>query len=92
MNVFCSFKNITSWSKDDLTDWSAVTGFAPDSAKSWAYLVAAVPANALALAASGSGISNNRRDAPYVSRISSILNKLKIKLFFYQFQKFIFNI
>jgi hypothetical protein len=65
LNVFCSFKNITSWSKDDLTDWSAVTGFLPDSAKSWAYLAAA-PAAGLALSASGSGLTNNR-DAPYVS-------------------------
>lgn len=65
LNVFCSFKNITSWSKDDLTDWSAVTGFAPDSAKSWAYLATA-PANTGALSGSGSGLTNNR-DAPYVS-------------------------
>lgn len=65
LNVFCSFKNITSWSKDDLTDWSAVTGFAPDSAKSWAYLAAA-PSSSLQLAGSGSGLTNNR-DAPYVS-------------------------
>ena len=65
LNVFCSFKNITSWSKDDLTDWGSVTGFLPDSAKSWAYLIAA-PANTLALSGSGSGLSNNR-DAPYVS-------------------------
>lgn len=65
LNVFCSFKNITSWSQNDLTDWGAVTGFCPDSAKSWAYLGAA-PADTLQLAASGSGISNNR-NAPYVS-------------------------
>jgi hypothetical protein len=65
LNVFCSFKNITSWSQNDLTDWGAVTGFCPDSAKSWAYLSAA-PANTLQLAASGSGLSNNR-NAPYVS-------------------------
>jgi hypothetical protein len=65
LNVFCSFKNITSWSKDDLTDWSVVTGFCPDTSKSWAYLSAAGAAG-LALSASGSGLSNNR-DAPYVS-------------------------
>jgi hypothetical protein len=65
LNVFCSFKNITSWSKDDLTDWSAVTGFCPDTAKSWAYLAAA-GVGGLALSGSGSGLSNNR-DAPYVS-------------------------
>jgi hypothetical protein len=65
LNVFCSFKNITSWSKDDLTDWSAVTGFAPDSARTWAYLAVA-PANTLQLAGSGSGLTNNRA-SPYVS-------------------------
>lgn len=65
LNVFCSFKNITSWSKDDLTDWSAVTGFCPDTAKSWAYLAAA-PSNATILSGSGYGLTNNR-DAPYVS-------------------------
>jgi hypothetical protein len=65
LNVFCSFKNITSWSQNDLTDWGAVTGFMPDTARSWAYLAAA-PSNASALAGSGSGLTNNR-DAPYVS-------------------------
>lgn len=69
LNVFCSFKNITSWSKDDLTDWGSVTGFMPDTAKSWAYLAVA-PSNASALAGSGSGLSNNR-NAPYVE-ITSI--------------------
>jgi hypothetical protein len=64
LNVFCSFKNITSWSKDDLTDWSAVTGFLPDSARTWAYLDAA-PSSALNLSGSGSGLTNNR-DSPYV--------------------------
>jgi len=65
LNVFCSFKNITSWSKDDLTDWSSVTGFLPDSAKSWAYLSTA-PANTGTLSGSGSGLTNNR-DAPSIS-------------------------
>ena len=65
MNVFCSFKNITSWSKNDLTNWGAVCGFCPDSSRSWAYLAAA-PAAGLVLASSGSGLSNNR-NAPYVS-------------------------
>ena len=65
LNVFCSFKNLTSWSKNDLTDWGDVCGFAPDSSRSWAYLAAA-PDNTSVLAGSGSGLSNNR-DAPYVS-------------------------
>ena len=67
MNVFCSFKNLTSWSKDDLTNWGSVCGFAPDTARSWAYLSAA-PSAALAnpLGASGYGLTNNR-NSPYVS-------------------------
>jgi len=65
MNVFCSFKNITSWSKSDLTDWGSVCGFCPDSARSWAYLEVA-PANNIALGGSGSGLTNNR-NAPYVA-------------------------
>ena len=66
-NVFCNFKNITSWSQEDLKNWSDVTGFCPDSSKSWAYLTAAPTAVATAqLAGSGNGLSNNR-NAPYVS-------------------------
>lgn len=65
LNVFCSFKNITSWSQEDLTDWGAVCGFCPDTAKSWAYLSTA-PADTGVLSASGSGLTNNR-NAPFVS-------------------------
>lgn len=72
LNVFCGFKNITSWSQEDLRNWSDVTGFAPDSSRSWAYLEVA-PSNALGLAGSGSGLSNNR-NAPYVSVTQFVLN------------------
>jgi hypothetical protein len=68
LNVFCSFKNITSWSQNDLTDWGSVCGFMPDSARSWAYLPTApdgVSATS-ALGASGYGLTNNR-DSPYIS-------------------------
>lgn len=65
LNVFCSFKNLTSWSKDDLTDWGSVCGFKPDSSRSWAYLSAA-PGNGLILSGSGTGLTNNR-NAPYVT-------------------------
>lgn len=65
LNVFCGFKNITSWSQDDLRNWATVCGFRPDSAHAWAYLDIA-PANGLLLAGSGSGLSNNR-NAPLVS-------------------------
>lgn len=66
MNVFCSFKNITSWSQNDLIDWGAITGFAPDTSRSWAYN-AIIPAASLTavLASSGSGLTNNR-NAPVV--------------------------
>ena len=65
MNVFCSFKNITSWSMEDLTDWGAICGFFPDTSKSWAYL-AGVPTGATnQLGGSGTGLTNNR-NAPYV--------------------------
>ena len=67
MNVFCSFKNITSWSTEDLTQWGNVTGFFPDSARSWAYqFVAPVTTLSLPLSGSGFGLTNNR-NAPYVN-------------------------
>ena len=66
LNVFCSFKNITSWSQNDLTNWSAVTGFLPDSAMSWCYASAAPAAVGLAIQTGGTGLTNNR-DSPYVS-------------------------
>jgi len=71
MNVFCSFKNITSWSNDDLIQWGNVCGFFPDTARSWAFQVVA-PATTLSLplSASGYGLTNNR-NSPIVS-ITSI--------------------
>ena len=77
LNIFCSFKNITSWSKDDLKDWSAATGFFPDTARSWVYNSAAAGTgtaaakNTVPLAAEGTGYCNNRNGA-YVS-ISTIV-------------------
>ena len=65
MNVFCSFKNLTSWSRGDLVDWGSVCGFAPDTARSWAYLAVA-PAAGVVLSGSGTGLTNNR-NSPYVS-------------------------
>jgi hypothetical protein len=37
LNVFRSFKCLTSWSNDDLDNHGASCGFAPDSADSWSY-------------------------------------------------------
>jgi hypothetical protein len=65
LNVFCSFKNLTSWSQEDVLNWGSVCGFAPDTARSWVYSAAA-PAAANILGASGSGLSNNR-NSPFVS-------------------------
>lgn len=66
LNVFCSFKNLTSWSKDDLTNWGSVCGFHPDSSLSWAYLDVAPAAAGLPVQTGGTGLANNR-DAPYVT-------------------------
>ncbi len=66
LNVFCSFKNLTSWSQNDLTNWSAVTGFRPDSSHSWCYSSAQTAAAGLVIQTGGIGLSNNR-DSPYVS-------------------------
>jgi hypothetical protein len=63
LNVFCSYKNLTSWSQNDIKNWGSITGFYPDSPRTWIYNNAA---NALAnpLSANGTGLSNNRL-APY---------------------------
>ena len=74
LNVFCSFKNLTSWSKDDLTNWSSVTGFRPDNALSWAYCDFAPAAAGRVVQTGGTGLANNR-DSPYVT-ISLIANPI----------------
>jgi hypothetical protein len=66
LNVFSSFKNLTSWSNDDLKCWGAVCGFYPDTAKSWLYNNNTTAASVLNyLNTSGQGLCNNR-NAPYV--------------------------
>jgi hypothetical protein len=66
LNVFSSFKNLTSWSNDDLKCWGSVCGFYPDTAKSWLYNNSTVAASVLNyLNTSGQGLCNNR-NAPYV--------------------------
>ena len=65
LNVFCSFKNLTSWSKDDVDNWGAITGFCPDTASSWLYN-SAVQSATNTLSANGTGLCNNRI-APQVS-------------------------
>jgi hypothetical protein len=67
LNVFCSFKNLTSWSQNDIQNWGAVCGFCPDTARSWLYNNNST-ANSLLnfMNTSGQGFCNNRT-APYVS-------------------------
>lgn len=66
LNVFTSFKNLTSWCQEDLKNWGSVCGFYPDTAKSWVYNNSTVAASILNyLNTSGQGICNNR-NAPYV--------------------------
>lgn len=59
LNVYSSYKNLTSWSDDDLQNWGKLTGFNVDTADSWLFNSAA---NAIAneLSANGTGLSNNR--------------------------------
>lgn len=67
LNVFCSFKAMTTWSQEDLQNWGSVCGFYPDTADSWLYnnIANATPTVNL-LNTSGTGICNNRNCA-YVS-------------------------
>jgi hypothetical protein len=62
LNVFSSFKNLTSWSDNDLRCWGKVTGFYPDTADSWVFnsAVSAVTSTANGLQGSGTGFCNNR--------------------------------
>jgi hypothetical protein len=72
LNVFCSYKNLTSWSQNDIKNWGAITGFFPDSARTWVYNnIANAAANPLS--ANGSGLSNNRI-APYFNLFIQGLN------------------
>ena len=67
LNVFCSFKNLTSWSLEDVINWGDACGFHKDGANSWCYSDAASAAVIANLSQTGGvGLSNNR-NAPYVS-------------------------
>jgi hypothetical protein len=82
LNVFSSFRAMTSWSYADVQNWGAITGFYPDTAESWIYNNVANnnPANLTAtalrtlneLGASGIGICNNR-NSPFVT-LQTLLN------------------
>ena len=65
LNVFCSFKNLTSWSQNDIQNWGAICGFCPDTARSWLYNNNSTDNTAANfMNTSGQGFCNNRT-APY---------------------------
>ena len=74
LNVFSSFKAMTSWSHADVQNWGAICGFYPDTADSWIYNNIVQNGGNATLAdetvnllnTSGTGISNNR-NCEYVS-------------------------
>jgi hypothetical protein len=79
LNVFSSYRAMTSWSHADLQNWGAICGFYPDTADSWIYNdlaigVAGGAGNITAnlLCSSGTGLSNNR-NCEYV-QISNFTN------------------
>jgi len=68
LNVFSSFKNLTSWCDGDLKCWGKVTGFCPDTADSWVYnTVLAAASTANPLSGSGQGFCNNRLATTFAS-------------------------
>jgi hypothetical protein len=64
LNVFRSFKALTSFSADDVKNEGATIGFIPDTASSWGFCPAAAT-NTNFLLASGVGLSNNRHAPVY---------------------------
>ena len=58
MNLWCSFRALTSWSVDDLRDWGAVCGFSPDTSLSWGFNSSAATGSNI-LAGCGAGLFNN---------------------------------
>lgn len=71
LNVFTSFKCLTSWSDSDVRNWGKVTGFKPDTSDAWLFNDAAVAA-ANGLGGSGVGLCNNRlvKTVPYGGSLS----------------------
>jgi hypothetical protein len=56
MNLWCSFRALTSWSEGDIKDWGAVCGFYPDYSRSWGFNDSN---NASFIGGCGSGLFNN---------------------------------
>jgi hypothetical protein len=63
LNVFRSFKCLTSWSKDDLENHGATCGFYPDSSDSWSYHTAFNASNQFNSNGQNFVITNNRNTA-----------------------------
>jgi len=64
LNVFRSFKALTSFSADDVKNEGATIGFVPDTASSWGFCPYTA-ANTNFLLSSGIGLSNNRHAPVY---------------------------
>jgi hypothetical protein len=64
LNVFRSFKALTSFSADDVKNEGATIGFMPDTASSWGFCPYGA-ANTNFLLSSGVGLSNNRHAPVY---------------------------
>lgn len=64
LNVFRSFKALTSFSADDVKNEGATIGFVPDTATSWGFCPYTA-ANTNFLLSSGVGLSNNRHAPVY---------------------------
>jgi len=56
MNLWCSFRALTSWSDGDIKNWGAVCGFSPDTSQSWGFNP---DADAVYIGGCGYGLFNN---------------------------------
>ena len=63
LNLYASYKNLTTWSANDLKDWSAVTGFYPDDSLSWLFnnVAPSTGSQLNTMSACGLGVCNNRQ-------------------------------
>ena len=69
LNVFTSFKCLTSWSDEDVKNHGKLTGFCPDSADGWLFNDA-VQSGANPLSANGVGLCNNRTSQSFTQTIA----------------------
>jgi hypothetical protein len=70
LNVFRSFKALTSFSMEDVLNEGYTTGFSPDNPSSWTFNSS--PTNTSPIATNGVGLCNNRQ-VPYLAANSSII-------------------